>query len=491
MKEWTEKELYRILNNPDEISEMHEKVVNSEYRQSYHIQPITGLLNDPNGFIFRNGIWHLFYQWCPWGAVHGMKHWYHVVSEDLVNWKNMGLAIRPDTEYDNKGVFSGSAIEISDAVYLFYTGNHIDDDGTRIPYTCAAEFKNDGQISKLSEPIFAPSSDFTDNQRDPKIIYNEKFDKYYLIIGARSFDEKGVCLVYQSESLLADWKFAGRLKVTGYEDFGGMWECPSIERICGRDVLFFCPQYLKLEGRGNVTNHNIYIIGEMNWENLTFTPIGDFNVFDFGFDFYAAQCAANIKNDDKAFLMAWMGLPASVYPTDVDEWSGCLSLPRELTIHKDRLIQKPIEQLESLRSKEISADEIMDGHEKFAGAIEMSVDVAGGDFEIKLFTDLSGKGGLSIKYNDKFKKITADKSGLKRRFNTDFGEVREHFIENTLLHLGIFIDTSSVEIFVNGGEAVFTSRVFPTDDEVSFTITPNGTVKLWRLKEISDNTFVV
>ena len=103
MKTWTKEERYRVLEDPEQIRPLHEAIVTSPYRQTYHIQPVTGLLNDPNGFVFHDNKWHLFYQWCPWGAVHGLKYWYHVVSEDLVTWKNLGVCIRPDTEFDNKG----------------------------------------------------------------------------------------------------------------------------------------------------------------------------------------------------------------------------------------------------------------------------------------------------------------------------------------------------------------------------------------------------
>ena len=119
MKTWTKEERYRILKSAEEIRDLHERIARSDYRQQYHIQPVTGLLNDPNGFVFHNGRWHLFYQWCPWGAVHGLKYWYHTVSKDLVMWKNKGVCIRPDTEYDNKGAYSGSALPCADSVWLY------------------------------------------------------------------------------------------------------------------------------------------------------------------------------------------------------------------------------------------------------------------------------------------------------------------------------------------------------------------------------------
>ena len=102
MKTWTEEELDRTLNKHDveELRAMHERIATSSWRETYHIQTVTGLMNDPNGFCYYNGKWHLFYQWFPFGAVHGMKHWYHVVSDDLVHWTNVGLGMKPDILYE-------------------------------------------------------------------------------------------------------------------------------------------------------------------------------------------------------------------------------------------------------------------------------------------------------------------------------------------------------------------------------------------------------
>ena len=123
-------------------------------------------------------------------------------------------------------------------------------------------------------------------------------------------------LVYESAELLSGWTFAGQLKVPGYESFGGMWECPYIVNLSGTEVLIFSPQYTKLPGRGNSTNHNVYFLGKMDYDTLTFTPEGDYHYLDFGFDFYAAQGAANVGDPDKAILISWIGLPDNHYPTE-------------------------------------------------------------------------------------------------------------------------------------------------------------------------------
>ena len=487
MRTWTREERYRVLKNEEEIRELHERIVWSDYRQQYHIQPVTGLLNDPNGFVFHDGLWHLFYQWCPWGAVHGLKYWYHTASKDLVTWKNMGVCIRPDTEYDNKGAYSGSALPTEDSVYLYYTGNHRDEDWTRRPYTCLVELKDGGTVMKLP-PLFGPNPEYTEHQRDPKIIFDEESGKYYLVIGAQTKEKKGCVIVYTSETPAEGWRFAGQLKVPGFEDFGDMWECPSIEKISGYDVLIFCPQHLKLPGRGDSMHHNGYLLGHMDWKTLTFTPDNThFHVLDFGFDSYAAECAANPNDRNKATLVAWMGLPDASYPTDEEDWSGCLTLPRELRVRDRRLIQQPLDVLRALRGKKID----LESTDVLPRVCEMEVISRGGDLVLRLFAKADGTGGLCIVYDDGKKTVTVDRSNLMRRFNTEQGEARTRPLPKGLFHLRIFIDRSSVEIFVNDGDAVFSSRIFPTAEENRLIAIGDASVHLWELKRAVTDDFKV
>ena len=489
MRTWTREERYRRLKDPQELWELHEKTSKSDYRQTFHIQSITGLLNDPNGFVWHDNKWHLFYQWCPWGAVHGMKYWYHVVSKDLVTWKNLGVSLMPDREYDNMGAYSGSAMPIGDSLYLYYTGNHRDADWTRHAYTCLAKLRDDGWLEKYPLPLFGSNLNYTEHQRDPKIVCREDTHKNYIILGAQTKDKRGCALVYQSEDLLHGWDFAGELKVPGFEDFGDMWECPSIEHIGGKDILMMCPQHLKIDGRGDSMNHNGYIIGNMDWESLTFTPEGHFHVLDFGFDSYAAECANNIQDEENAVLIAWMGLPDSSYPTDEEDWSGCLTLPRELTIRGRRLIQRPLPELKKLRNEEIGLnDRDLTAPDKMPRVCEMELYCRPGDVDVTLFAKKDGFGGVTIVYDDRTREITVSRAGMDRRFNQDQGESRTRKLEHGLSHLRIFVDRSSVEIFVNDGDAVFTSRVFPTEEEGYFRILGDVFARLWTLKPaVEDN----
>ena len=494
MREWPREERYRVLKDPQEIKQLYDRIIKSRYRQTYHIQPVTGLLNDPNGFVWFDNKWHLFYQWCPWGAVHGLKYWYHVVSKNLVTWENLGLCLMPEEKYgyDNKGVYSGSAIPIGDKLYLYYTGNNRDEDYIRHSYTCIAKLGSDGWPEKYPLPLFGPNQDYTENQRDPKIIVMPDGETFYIILGAQTKDNKGRIIVYKSENLLHGWTFAGELKVPGFEDFGGMWECPSIERIGGKDILMFCPQHIKLPGRGDGTNHNGYIIGNMDWKSLTFVPEGSFHVLDFGFDSYAAACANNIEDKDKAILIAWMGLPDASYPTDEEEWAGCLTLPRELTIRGRRLIQQPLPELKNLRSEKISIQENEAGCIMLPEAAEIAMDIRSGDLKLDIFADKSGNGGMSVRYSEHSGKISVDRSGMKLRFNEENGENRTRTLEDGLSNLRIFIDRSSIEIFVNDGDAVFSSRIFPTEQEHFMKLSSGDAfTRIWTINSAVKEEFLI
>ena len=497
MKEWTREEKYRVLKDASEIEPMHEAIQKSKYRQLLHVQGVTGLINDPNGYVYHNGVWHLFYQWCPWGAVHGLKYWYHTVSKDLVEWENRGIAIRPDTIYDNRGAYSGSALVAEESIYLYYTGNHRDEDWKRTSYTCIANMRDDGSYHKYSKPLFAAHPGYTEHQRDPKIIWREEEDMYYIILGAQTKDKRGCALIYRSKEFNKNWEFAGELKVPGFEDFGDMWECPSLERISGRDVLLFCPQHPTIPNRGMDRNHNGYLIGEMDWNTLTFTPETQFHVLDFGFDSYAAGCASNIgarnvndpsalTRDDKAILVAWMGLPDVSYPTDEENWAGCLTLPRELTVRHRRLIQRPLESLRRLRDGEADLRT-----NRLPDACEIELINRGEDLSVTLFTDERGRGGVSILFDYASKTITIDRSGMKRRFNVEAGEERSRDLGHNLAHMRIYIDRSSFEIFINDGDAVFTSRIFPEDDEHGWLVEGDVSLRIWKLRPAVKDDFVL
>ena len=350
---------------------------------------------------------------------------------------------------------------------------------------CAAKLGPDNRPVKLDKPLFGPRDDHSEHQRDPKVVWNADNQTYYIFIGAQTLDKRGCVMVYRSKELLSGWEYAGELKVPGYESFGGMWECPYIVNISGRDVLIFSPQYTKLPGRGESTNHNVYFIGTMGYDTLTFTPDGPYHHLDYGFDFYAAQGAASIGDPDRAILIAWIGLPDNHYPTEEEDWEGSLSLPRELRIRDGRLIQTPLPDIRSLREAEVPAD----GH--LPAVCEVEVACPDGDFDLNLLTREDGAGGLRLHYDSARRVCTLDRSGMDKRFNIPVGERLEMPLERPLEKLDVFVDRCSVEIFANDGEATFTTHAYPTPREFHYAASEGVGVRIFPMKASVTDEFVV
>ena len=145
-KPWTSLQRYRAYKeyNTDYVTALTDAVIASRYRNTYHVEPATGLLNDPNGFSYFNGKYHLFYQVFPYGPVHGLKSWALMTSTDLIHWEDEGLKILPDTIYDSHGAYSGSALPLSeDELFIFYTGNTRGADQSRAAYQNGAQGRED------------------------------------------------------------------------------------------------------------------------------------------------------------------------------------------------------------------------------------------------------------------------------------------------------------------------------------------------------------
>ena len=255
--------------------------------------------------------------------------------------------------------------------------------------------------------------------------------------------------------------------------------------LSGTDVLIFSPQYTKLPGRGNSTNHNVYFLGKMDYDTLTFTPEGDYHYLDFGFDFYAAQGAANVGDPDKAILISWIGLPDNHYPTEEEDWEGTMTLPRELRVRDGKLVQTPISGIESLRGPEMPANGDLPEE------CELSVEAGEGDFDLNLFTRADGTGGLRLHYDSAKKVCTVDRTGMDKRFNQQVFEVLDMPMETPLRTMRVFIDRCSTEFFLNDGEETFTTRSYPTEREFHYTVSDGAKVRLWTMKPSVKDDFVV
>ena len=451
------------------ILEKKEIVEKDFWRQKYHIQGIVGLINDPNGFSQFNGKYHMFYQWNPLGTNHKNKTWAHSVSSDLLNWERLKTALRPDTWYSKDGVYSGSAIVDDDKLYLFYTGNVKDSDGNRESYQCLA-VSSDGENFERWEPSIVNQPDgYTQHIRDPKIW--KKDGKFYAVIGIQSEDLEGKAVLYSSENI-KDWKFEGEIAGANHgkiKDFGFMWECPDYFQLKDektgeiKDLLVFSPQ--GLEPEGDLYNNKYqtgYLFGKLDYEKTEFEILSDFVEIDRGHDFYAPQSMEDDKG--RRIIVGWMGIPEEEdFPTVKNEWIHCLTLPRELKVIDGKLYQLPIKEMESIRGEKIEFSGKMTGEVKVGTGVTYELKAKftdfNSDFGLKLRTSKNSETVLKFDYNDK--KFVLDRTKGeqpdKRLRKVYLGDISE-------LELTVFVDNSSVEVFINGGAEVFSSRIFPEKD---------------------------
>ena len=456
-------------NEEKSILEKKEIVEKDFWRQKYHIQGIVGLINDPNGFSQFKGKYHMFYQWNPLGTNHKNKTWAHSVSSDLLHWERMKTALRPDTWYSKDGVYSGSAIVDDEKLYLFYTGNVKDPEGNRESYQCLA-VSSDGENFERWEPSIVNQPDgYTRHIRDPKIW--KKDGKFYAVIGIQSENLEGKAVLYSSENI-KDWKFEGEIAGANHgkiKDFGFMWECPDYFQLKDektgeiRDLLVFSPQ--GLEPEGDLYNNKYqtgYLFGKLDYEKTEFEILSDFVEIDRGHDFYAPQSMEDDKG--RRIIVGWMGIPEEEdFPTVKNEWIHCLTLPRELKVIDGKLYQVPIKEMESIRGEKIEFSGKVAGEVKVGTGVTYELKAKftdfNSDFGLKLRTGKNSETVLKFDYNDK--KFVLDRTKGeqpdKRLRKVYLGNISE-------LELTVFVDNSSAEVFINSGQEVFSSRIFPEKD---------------------------
>ena len=236
--EWTTELRYKRYEDwtEEEKKQIKENMANSPWHTHYHVEPKTGLLNDPNGFSYFNGKWILFYQNFPFGAAHGLKSWVQLESDDLVHFKETGLKVLPDTPLDSHGAYSGSAMQFDDKLFLFYTGNVRDEKWIRHPYQIGALLDQDGNLEKIDQILIDQPEDATDHFRDPQIF---KFkDQYYAIVGGQDLEKKGFVRLYKAvNNDYTNWVEVGDLDFNN-DRTAYMMECPTWSSSASKQ--FFC-----------------------------------------------------------------------------------------------------------------------------------------------------------------------------------------------------------------------------------------------------------
>ncbi|KPU27683.1 sucrose-6-phosphate hydrolase [Caloranaerobacter sp. TR13] len=466
--------------------------INKKYRMTYHVMAPVGWINDPNGFSYYKGEYHLFYQYHPYSSEWGPMHWGHVKSKDLIKWEDLPVAIAPDMPYDADGCFSGSAIEHDEKLYLIYTG-HIDktkkpEDIRQIQNIAVSEdginftkIKENPVIGTDTLPQEAKSQDF----RDPKVW--KKGDLFYVVVGSRNVDGSGQILMYKSKDLI-NWEFVNIIAKSSNK-IGKMWECPDFFEIDGKDVLIISPQYLESKGdRFNNIYSSIYMIGSLNYEKGIFVH-EDYYEIDHGFDFYAPQTLIDDKG--RRIMIAWMNVWDRKWPTHELKhgWNGAMTLPRVIQLKGNKITFSPVEEIKKYRNNEYRAVETITNISKrlpfdgFALEIEALIDITHADRAgFKLCK--GDKEETILYFNKRENKVTLDRnnSGIGP------GRVRKttpNVIENKI-KFRIFVDRSSIEVFINDGEQTMTALIYPSDESNYYEIFADGTAQFlitkWDIK---------
>lgn len=451
------------------------KLNNDRYRLGYHVSAPAGWINDPNGFCYYKGYYHIFYQYHPYSADWGPMHWGHARSKDLVHWESLPLALAPDTQADEDGCFSGSAIVKDDILYLIYTGHHYYDDGDPDHFwqNQNLAYSTDGiNFTKYeNNPIIASApEDNTHHFRDPKVW--EKDGKYYMILGSQGKDGVGRAITYRSDDL-KEWQYLGEIaKANGLTTEGFMWECPDFFELAGKDILLLSPQGIEAQGQKYLNLFQTgYFVGNFDYSTNTFEH-GGFTELDHGHDFYATQ--TTLAPDGRRLVFGWMDMWESEFPEKADGWAGALTLPRELELKDDQLYMRPVKEIVQLRTAEISA-----WNKQVTEKTLLCENEHQAEINLTLTTDQAFE--LAFTDQDKQVKLTFDQA--THTFTLLNGDARYASIKpNAEFKLQIFIDTSSLEIFINDGEAVFTERFyFDNAPQVWLTAKAQCLTQVYRL----------
>ena len=489
------------------------------YRPSYHFTPLYGWMNDPNGMVYKDGEYHLYFQYNPYGSKWGNMHWGHAVSRDLIHWEHLDPAIARDPVGH---IFSGSSVVDKkntagfgkDAIIAIYTNNSVNHDEVQ----CIAYSNDNGRTFTKYEgnPVLTPFDGLKDF-RDPKVFWYEKDKCWFMIVSADKETR-----FYKSKNL-KKWDY-----VSAFGKGLGQQPCQ-----------YECPDFFQLPVNGDEKNKkwvmtmNInpgcwfggsateYFVGDFDGKNFTCPDANEVKWLDWGKDHYATVTFSNTGS--RVLAITWMSNWQYANLTPFKQNRGANGLPRELKLYEKNgkyYISEDVapEALALRKSTKELGSQTVEGEKTFAGATSGME----GAFEIEadVTADANGIAGIEL-YNNKRErtliyidmkegKVVMDRteSGL-----TDFGKQsvphdielawdkqraaegkQPARIENSInykndfalatwaplslcqegkktFHLDIFADKSSIELFVDGGRIAMTNLVFP--------VAPYENVKLY------------
>ena len=464
----------QALRDARRYEQAMERSIRPEDRPAFHLSARVGWLNDPNGFSFYGGQYHLFYQYHPYDSHWGPMHWGHAVSRDLLHWDYLPAAMAPDRPYDYDGCYSGSAVTAPDGRHLLmYTGVQrvpLPDGSFRHLQTQNLAFGDGRDYEKFARnPVIAgdalPADGSPYDFRDPRLL-RLPGGGYLALIANDGPDGGGRILCYRSPDAIS-WNYAGVL-AENRGRLGQMWECPDLFELDGKHILLVSTQDMLPKGfEYHNGNGAFYLLGELDEQTLTFREESDHAV-DYGIDFYAPQTV--LTPDGRRVMIAWMqNWDTCNLHTRSKPWFGQMSLPRELSVRNGLLYQQPVRELESLRRDEVVHEnvELCDGEITLPGVsgrtvdLEVEVEPMGESynrFAVRFAKNEDFHTGFSFRPHESVLKIDRKFSGSRRAIIHQRRAKLAH--ERGRIKLRLILDRFSAEVFVNDGEKVLSATIY-------------------------------
>lgn len=454
-------------------------VQNSKWRPRYHIAAPSGWINDPNGLIQMDGVYHVFYQLHPYSPEWGPMYWGHATSRDLAHWRHEPIALAPDQPYES-GCFSGSAVNDNGVLTLIYTAHN--DGKHQWECQCVARSRDGGRTFEKSAnnpviPTYPPEA--CAEFRDPKVWRQD--GRWQMVVGSGA-RKKGCALLYTSEDL-EHWAYRGVMaKSDGTQ--GVMWECPNFCTVDGREVLIYSP----LEMKGH---KSVYHVGRFDCAKGKFSG-GKCREMDHGLNYYAAQVFEDEAG--RTLLIAWMDMWHVEMPTQEDGWAGALTVPRELHMRGDTLLQQPVPELAALREACLRRGGFVAkrGENPLRGlagdCMELRMvfrrSTAGKGFALELRASESDSARALLLYDGE-KHAFALPHGLSACKERALRELVPCETDREEIDIHILIDRSSIEAFIDEGALCFTQRIYPEEGNVLYNLSADGLevteFEAWRL----------
>ena len=434
-----------------------------KFRSIYHHTPVYGWMNDPNGMFYKDGVWHLYYQYNPYGSQWENMTWAHSTSTDLIHWKNHGEVIQPDALGT---IFSGSSVVDKentagfgkDAVVAFYTSA-----GAAQTQSIAYSTDNGETFKKyVNNPIL--TSDVPDF-RDPNVFWNEEVKQWNLILAA------GQQMNIYSSKNLKDWKFESSFG-EGYGNHGGVWECPDLLKMGDKWVLI-CNINPGGPFGGSATQ---YFVGSFDGHKFTCESKPEVTKWmDYGKDHYATVSFSNAP-DGRIVVLPWMSNWQYANQVPTQQFRSANGLPRDLGLYsyngEDYVSVKPSPEVFAAFEKKPSG--------RLQSAAYIEVTNIKSNASIVLSNDKGER--VTMVYDGKNATFSMDRteSGVTD-FHSDFKAKTVAPTNGVIKSMQIFIDRCSIEAFDTEGKVAMTNLVFPSKpyDKI---IVKGCKVKIYELK---------